>query len=259
MVKTLNKEKIVNLSIYLILILSLITWFCFSSQEIITAFKKNFFEHQYYLEIVIGLTNTLFITIVSFIIGVVIGLTICLIQENESKSILSLVFKRLGKIYVSIFRGTPMVVQLLIIYFVIFAFYRGDPLYVAMIAFGLNSGAYVSEIFRGGIQAVSIGQMEAGRSLGLKYSTVMFKVIFPQAIQNALPSLGNEFVSLIKETSICGFIGAIDLTLAFRKIANATFDYQTVYLVMGFVYFLLVLLISQLLNILERKIRIINK
>ena len=147
-----------------------------------------------------------------------------------------------------------MIVQLLIIYFVIFAFYNGNPLFIAMLAFGLNSGAYVSEILRGGIHAVPMGQMEAGRALGLSYPAVMAKIIFPQAIKNALPSLGNECITLLKETSIVGFVGAVDLTLAFRKIANATYDYQTVYLVMGATYFILVLLIATLLKKLEGKL-----
>ena len=123
-----------------------------------------------------------------------------------------------------------------------------------MLAFGLNSGAYVSEIIRGGINAVPKGQMEAGRSLGLSYPAVMRKIIFPQAIRNALPSLGNEFIALIKETSIVGFIGAIDLTLAFRKIAGGTYDYMTVYLTMGVVYFIIVFIIATVLNKIERKL-----
>ncbi|MDE7384874.1 MAG: amino acid ABC transporter permease [Anaeroplasmataceae bacterium] len=164
------------------------------------------------------------------------------------------ILKKLAKIYVSIFRGTPTTVQLLIIYFVIFAFYSGNPLFIAMLAFGMNSGAYVSEILRGGIHSVPTGQMEAGRSLGLSYSTVMTKIIFPQAIKNALPSLGNECITLLKETSIVGFIGAVDLTLAFRKIANATYDYQTVYLVMGVAYFIIVLLITIALKKLEERL-----
>ena len=144
--------------------------------------------------------------------------------------------------------------QLLIIYFVIFASFRGDAIYIAMITFGLNSGAYVSEILRGGINSISKGQMEAGRSLGLSYGTTMKKIILPQAIRNALPSLGNEFITLIKETSIVGFIGAIDLTLAFRKIANDTYDFEIVYIMMGIIYFLIVLIITILLRKLEGKL-----
>ena len=127
-------------------------------------------------------------------------------------------------------------------------------LFIAIIAFGLNSGAYVSEILRGGILSLPKGQMEAGRSLGLTYPTTMRKIILPQAIRNALPSLGNEFISLIKETSIVGFIGAFDLTLAFRKIANDTFDFEMVYIVMGIVYFVIIYIITVLLNKLERRL-----
>ena len=121
-----------------------------------------------------------------------------------------------------------------------------------MLAFGLNSGAYVSEIIRGGINSVAKGQMEAGRSLGLPYNAVMRKIILPQAFRNALPSLGNEFIALIKETSVAGFIGAIDLTLAFRKIAGGTYDHLTVYLAMGVVYFVIVFIITTILNKIER-------
>lgn len=220
----------------------------------ISALQKNFFDKGNYIELLKGLLNTILITIVAFIIGLLVGLLVCLIEGLNSQNTFVLIIKKLAKVYVSIFRGTPTTVQLLIIYFVLFAFYSGNPIYIAMIAFGLNSGAYVSEILRGGIHAVPKGQMEAGRSLGLSYPTVMMKIIFPQAIKNALPSLGNEFITLLKETSIAGFIGAVDLTLAFRKIANATYDYQTVYLVMGVVYFVIVLLITIGLRQIERKL-----
>ena len=167
----------------------------------------------------------------------------------------STVAKGVAKTYVALFRGTPIMVQLLIIYYVIFRFFEGNAIWIAMLAFGLNSGAYVSEIIRGGINSVGTGQMEAARSLGLPYHTVMRRVILPQGIKNCLPSLGNEFISLIKETSVVGFIGAFDLTLAFRKIANATFDYTTAYLVMGLVYFVIVFLITICLNYLERRLQ----
>ena len=175
------------------------------------------------------------------LMGLILGTLVCLITQSESQNVVVLAFKQIAKFYVLLFRGTPVVVQLLIIYFILFASYSGDSVYVAMLAFGLNSGAYVSEIIRGGINAVPLGQYQAGLSLGLSYRSMMQKIILPQAYKNAFPSLCNEVIALIKETSVAGFIGTLDLTLAFRKIANATYDFLTVYLVMGLVYFVIVM------------------
>ena len=202
-----------------------------------------------------GLGNTFLITFVAFIIGILVGTLVSLANGIQSNRWYAYLAKGVAKTYVALFRGTPIMVQLLIIYYVIFRFFEGNAIWIAMLAFGLNSGAYVSEIIRGGINSVGTGQMEAARSLGLPYHTVMRRVILPQGIKNCLPSLGNEFISLIKETSVVGFIGAFDLTLAFRKIANATFDYTTAYLVMGLVYFVIVFLITICLNYLERRLQ----
>lgn len=204
-------------------------------------------------QVLIGLRNTLFITFGAFIIGLFIGVLVSIVNNINSHKFIIKVLKFISKAYVMIFRGTPVMVQLLIIYYVIFKSYNGNALFIGLIAFGLNSGAYVSEIIRGGIASISIGQMEAGRSLGLNYRTVMRKIILPQAVKNTLPSLSNEVISLIKETSVVGFIGAFDLTLAFRKIANATYDYTSAYLLMGLIYFILVLLLSYLLKLAERR------
>ena len=204
------------------------------------------------LSVLKGLGNTFLITFVAFILGIVFGILVSFANGLQSKSWYAYFLKGISKVYVAIFRGTPIMVQLLIIYYVIFRFFTGDAIWIAMLAFGLNSGAYVSEIIRGGINSVSNGQMEAGRSLGLPYKVVMKKVILPQAIKNCLPSLGNEFISLIKETSVVGFIGAFDLTLAFRKIANQTYNYTATYLIMGVVYFAIVIIITLVLSKLER-------
>ena len=201
-----------------------------------------------------GLGNTFLITIVAFVLGIIFGMLVSLINGIKSNSIFVKIGKVLAKVYVSIFRGTPVMVQLLIIYYVIFRYFTGDAIWIAMLAFGLNSGAYVSEIIRGGINAVPQGQMEAARSLGLSYPKVMQKIILPEAIKNCLPSLGNEFISLIKETSVVGFIGAFDLTLAFRKIANATYDYTSTYLLMGLIYFVIVMLITLILSKIEKRL-----
>lgn len=253
MLKKLNKDKIVTLSLLLVFFITILIVFIVNNETIISAIKTNFIDDNNYIELLKGLLNTFLITLVAFIIGIILGVVTCLIDGINSDTILAVLLKKLTKIYVAIFRGTPIAVQLLIIYFVMAISYRGDAIYIAMLAFGLNSGAYVSEIIRGGINAVPKGQMEAGRSLGLSYSATMKKIILPQAIKNALPSLGNEFIALIKETSVAGFIGAVDLTLAFRKIAGGTYDHLTVYLVMGIVYFIIVFIITLILNKIERK------
>lgn len=252
--KKLTKDKIITLALISVVIVALVVVFIIFKDEILYSLEKNFIKGDNYKELLKGLLNTFLITIVAFIAGLIFGIIVCLIEGIKSNNTIVILLKKFANIYVAIFRGTPATVQLLIIYFVVFASYRGDALYIAMLAFGLNSGAYVSEIIRGGINAVPKGQMEAGRSLGLSYSAVMKKIIFPQAIRNALPSLGNEFIALIKETSVVGFIGAVDLTLAFRKIADGTYDYMTVYLVMGIVYFIIVFFITLILNKIERKL-----
>lgn len=238
----------------LVIIITIIILGIVFREGLIESLKLNFGNSKNYTNLFRGLVNTLFITIVAFVLGVILGLITCLVLGINSNNTFVIILKNIFKAYVSIFRGTPMLVQLLIIYFIIFASSRIDSLYVAMLSFGLNSGAYVSEIIRGGINAVPAGQMEAGRSLGMSYSTVMQKVIFPQAFRNALPSLGNELVTLVKETSIVGFVGAYDLTQAFKAIANNTYDFTTVYLVMGVVYFVIVFIITKLLSLLERKL-----
>ena len=252
--KMTKKEKYTTIAFNAVLISALAILIIINWSSIFQSIQLNFIKANNYIEILKGLANTLLITFCAFVMGIIIGSFISFIDEWDSNSIFAIIIKKIAKGYVSIFRGTPMLVQLLIIYFVIFVFYKGNPLWIAIFAFGLNSGAYVSEIIRGGVQSIPLGQMEAGRSLGLSYKVVMMKIIYPQAFRNALPSIGNELIALVKETSIAGFIGAIDLTLAFRKIANATYDYQTVYLVMGVVYFLLVFLLTKLLGFVERRL-----
>ena len=199
-----------------------------------------------------GLGVTLLITLSAFVLGILIGVLVSLIQGVKSNKLIFKVLKKIADIYVSIFRGTPVTVQLLIIYYVVFT--NIQPLIAAIVAFGLNSGAYVSEIIRGGINSVAKGQMEAGRSLGLSYPTVMKKIILPQAIRNCLPSLGNEFVALIKETSVVSFITVIDLYSAFRALATASFNYKGIYLIMGVVYFVIIFIFTYLIKLLEKKV-----
>lgn len=251
----LNKERLTKIIFYSVIFLTLLIVFIVNGSSIGEKIKYNFFTSDNIGNILTGLGNTLIITVCSFLLGVVLGLITCLVDGLNSTNPVVVILKQIFKIYVSVFRGTPAIVQLLIIYFIIFSSVPADySLLIAILAFGLNSGAYVSEIIRGGINAVPVGQIEAGRSLGLPYPVVMLKIVFPQAIRHALPSLGNEFITLIKETSVVGFIGAFDLTLAFRKLANVTYDYATVYIVMGVTYFVIVLGVSSLFKLLERKL-----
>lgn len=251
----LNKEKVTKIAFYSCILVVLLILVIVYRNSISENLKYNFFNSDNILSLFTGLGNTLLITVFAFVIGVLLGLLTCFIDGLNSNNPFIIVLKQITKIYVSIFRGTPAIVQLLIIYFIICSSVPAEySLLIAIIAFGLNSGAYVSEIIRGAINAVPKGQIEAGRSLGLSYGTVMVKIVFPQAIRHALPSLGNEFITLIKETSVVGFIGAFDLTLAFRKLANVTYDYATVYIVMGITYFVIVLGVSSLFKLLERKL-----
>lgn len=178
----------------------------------IEKFKDNFIEDQRYQYIVKGFCNTLIITFFALIIGIVLGFLIAIVRTSHDRNGGLTILNGICKVYLTIIRGTPAVVQLLIIYYVIFSSVDISKLVVAIIAFGLNSAAYVAEVVRSGIMAVEQGQFEAGRSLGLTYNQTMISIILPQAFKNILPALCNEFISLLKETSISGYIGLVDLT-----------------------------------------------
>ncbi len=249
-----TKQQITIIIFYATIVVALaVAVLCFGEQ-FWEALRYNFGEKESAISLLTGLGNTLLITLFAFLLGVLLGIIVCLVQNSPSTNVAMTIAKQIANIYVSVFRGTPAVVQLLISYFIVFKVSADYAIFVAILTFGLNSGAYVSEIVRGGINAVPVGQTNAGRSLGLSYNTVMEKIVLPQALKNCLPSLGNEFITLIKETSVVGFIGAFDLTLAFRKLANASYDYATVYLAMGVAYFLLVFVVAKLFSLLERKV-----
>ena len=167
------------------------------------------------------------------------------------------ILDKICTVYVGFFRGTPLVVQLLIAYYVLWPLMgiSVPPLETSIIVFGLNSAAYVSEIMRGGILSVDPGQMEAGRALGLSYSTTMLKIVIPQAIKNILPTLGNEFIALIKDTSVVSFVAATDLYKTFTEIGNVRYEYFMPYLAMALMYMILVLLISWGVKAMERSLR----
>ena len=159
--------------------------------------------------------------------------------------------------YVGLFRGTPMVVQLLVFYYVMLPLMgiKMSSVLVAITVFGLNSGAYISEIMRGGILSVDPGQMEGGRRVGLSYGTTMLKIVIPQAVKNILPTMGNEFIALVKETSVVSFVGAKDLYLAFQSIGSGTYEYMVPYLAMAIIYIVIVFLITFGIKIMERRLR----
>lgn len=218
----------------------------------------NFFLHSGgYNTVLTGLRNTLIIAVSGLIIGIIIGTLIAAIRVIPKNNPFVKALDKIAQLYVHFFRGTPIVVQLLVFYYVILPLMgitiKSVP--VAMTVFGLNSGAYISEIMRAGILSVDVGQMEGGRSVGLSYRTTMMKIIIPQAVKNILPTLGNEFIALIKETSVVSFIGATDLYLAFQRIGSNSYDFMVPYLVMAIIYIVLVLLITFLIRIMERSLR----
>ncbi len=204
-----------------------------------------------------GLQNTLVIALFALIIGVVIGIIVAIIKVAavmNKKSRLLKIIDFICNIYINIIRGTPVVVQLLIMYFVIFVSVK-NAILIATISFGLNSGAYVAEIMRAGILAVDRGQTEAGRSLGLSSMQTMWSIVLPQAIKNILPALGNEFITLLKETSIAGYVAIQDLTKAGDRIRFSTYDPFTPLIVVALIYLVIVLGLTKLLSIAERKLR----
>ncbi|MBQ8337837.1 MAG: amino acid ABC transporter permease [Oscillospiraceae bacterium] len=205
----------------------------------------------------VGLVNTLLIAVIGLLIGIVLGTLIGAVKVMPKYKLLPRILDKICTVYVGFFRGTPLVVQLLIAYYVLWPLMGISipPLETSIIVFGLNSAAYVSEIMRGGILSVDPGQMEAGRALGLSYSTTMMKIVIPQAVKNILPTLGNEFIALIKDTSVVSFVAATDLYKTFTEIGNVRYEYFMPYLAMALMYMILVLLISWGIKVMERSLR----
>ncbi len=222
----------------------------------IDRFLEIFIEQNGYVTVLDGLKNTLTIAIVGLIIGILIGTLIATVRVLPKYKLLPRVLNGICSFYVELFRGTPMVVQLLIFYYVLFPIMgiKMDGVEVSMMVFGLNSGAYISEIMRSGIQSVDIGQMEGGRSVGLSFGTTMMKIVIPQAVKNILPTLGNEFIALIKETSVVSFVGAADLYKAFNVIGSNSYEFMVPYIVMALIYIVLVLIISLAIRLMERSL-----
>ena len=201
-----------------------------------------------------GLINTIKVAVMGLIIGILIGTIIAIVKVAPKYKRVNRILDKICSVYVAIFRGTPMVVQLLLAYYVLlpsFGVKDVNSLMVGIAVFGMNSGAYVSEIMRGGLNSVDKGQMEAGRALGLSYATTMYKIVIPQALKNILPTLGNEFITLIKETSVLSFITVYDLYTALSTIGSKNYEKMVPYLVMAIIYIILVLLITLLVKTLE--------
>lgn len=201
-----------------------------------------------------GLFNTIIIALFAVIIGIIIGILVALIRNNYDRNNKMKILNSIVKGYVDIIRGTPVVLQLMIIYYVIFKSVDVSVVLVGILTFGINSGAYVSEIIRAGIQSIPIGQTEAGYALGLKYNQVMKYIILPQALKNVLPALGNEFITLVKETSIGAYIGIIELTKASDIIASRTYDYFFPLILVAIIYLIITLGLSKGVQKLERKL-----
>lgn len=213
-----------------------------------------------------GLKNTLLITAGALVIGIVIGVVIASIRSSFDKNKESLkmrggigyyilaVLNAICRVYLTIIRGTPVVVQLMIAYFIVFVSAK-DGVPVGMLAFGINSGAYVAEIFRAGIMSIDNGQFESGRSLGFNYFQTMRYIVVPQMFKSVLPTLCNEFIALLKETSVVGYVGVIDITKAGNVIAGVTYSYYIPLLTVAAIYLVMVMILSYFVGKLEKRLR----
>lgn len=223
----------------------------------VNQFIEVFVHQNGYQKVVEGLQNTLIIAVLGLIIGILVGTLIATVRVVPKYKLLPRILNGFCTFYVGLFRGTPIVVQLLVCYYVLLPILglKMTGVEVSVLVFGLNSGAYISEMMRGGIMSVDGGQMEAGRAVGLSFATTMRKIVIPQAIKNILPTLGNEFIALIKETSVVSFVGAADLYVAFNYIGSNSYEFMVPYLVMAVIYIAIVMIISLGIKIMERSLR----
>lgn len=241
---------------------SIKAWFADLSAD----FKLNFIDGARWKWLLEGLGNTLLITFFALLMGIVLGVVVAAVRSSYDKNRETMAlhkgfgyyvftfFNAICKLYLTVIRGTPVMVQLLIMYFIIFASSRDDIL-IATIAFGINSGAYVAEILRGGIMSIDNGQFEAGRSLGFNYVQTMIYIIIPQVFKSVLPALCNEFIVLLKETSIAGYVGVMDLTKAGDLIRGRTFSAFMPLIAVALIYLVLVVVLTALVGVLERSLR----
>ena len=237
-------------------------WF----QNLADEFRLNFLDGDRWKWLLQGLGNTLLITLVALLVGVAIGVVIASVRSTYDKNSEALrlrnkfgyavlrIFNSICKLYLTVIRGTPVVVQLMIMYFIVFASSTNGRM-VAMLAFGFNSGAYVAEIFRGGIMSIDAGQFEAGRSLGFSYLQTMLYIVIPQMFKAVLPTLCNEFIVLLKETSVAGYVGIMDLTKAGDLIRGRTFSAFMPLIAVALIYLFFVVILTWLVGKLERRLR----
>lgn len=219
------------------------------------AFYLNFIQDDRWKYITDGLKTTLTVTFFAVIIGIALGFIVGVIRSTYEKTGKLKILNALCTVYLTVIRGTPVVVQLMIIYFVIFGNVKVDKTLVAVLAFGINSGAYVAEIFRSGIMSIDNGQFEAGRSLGFNYTQTMWYIIMPQAFKNVLPTLGNEFIVLLKETSVAGYIAQQDLTKGGDIIRSRTYSAFMPLIAVAIIYLVMVMIFTYFVRLLERRLR----
>lgn len=226
--------------------------------EIFSKIKDNLYytliyedRYKYFLE---GLGNTLIMAFFACIIGIILGLLLSLVIDYNEKTGKLAFLSKIASLYIGIIRGTPSLLQLMIIYYVIFKSIDISIIFVGIISFGLNSAAYVSQIIKSGIISVPSGQEEASKMLGLNYGQTMRYIVMPQAFRNVMPALGNEFITLLKETSVAGYIGIIELTKASDIVASRTYDYFFPLFIVAIIYLILTLSLTKLLNNIERKL-----
>lgn len=217
------------------------------------SFEKTFIRENRYQYFLTGIGNTLLIAFLATLAGILVGTIVAVIKVLHKQTGKFKLLNTIGELYTTIIRGTPVVVQLLIIYNIIFQF-STRPVLVGIFAFALNSGAYVSEIIRAGIMAVDVGQTEAGRSLGLSQAATMRHIVLPQALKNVLPALGNEFIALLKETSVIGYLGVMDLTRAAQTVISRSMELYFPYISIALIYLILVYGLSSLLKYFERRL-----
>ncbi|MBQ3230860.1 MAG: amino acid ABC transporter permease [Clostridia bacterium] len=224
-------------------------------------FYDKFITKEAWRTVVDGLWATIEIAVLGLIIGIIIGTVIAMIKMIPKYKTAPKVFSAICDVYVGFFRGTPIISQLLIGYYVLMPALglNINNVTVAIIVFGMNSGAYISEIMRSGMQSVDPGQLEAARALGLGYWVSMLKVVIPQGIKNILPTLGNEFIALIKETSVVSMIAVVDLTKAFRQIGDSSYEYIIPYTILAAVYLVIVFIISRGIKLLERRLAKVDR
>lgn len=223
-------------------------------EELKAQFVLNFITDNRWMLLLRGLFVTLKITFFAVILGFVLGFSVAIVRNVYENTKKLKILNFICNIYLTVIRGTPVVVQLLIIYFVIFSSISIDKSIAAILAFGINSGAYQAEIFRSGINSIPKGQMEAGRSLGFSYAQTMVNIVMPQAIKNVLPTLGNEFIVLMKETSVAGYIALEDLTKAGEVIRSRTYSAMMPFLAVALLYLIMVMFFTYLLKLFERSL-----